>query len=99
RRGGLLNEDVHTVHAGSLEEWLGKWDKRGGAPSDGAGGVFHAAPGCVRSATAFSQSERWESLDLDVAEGCVRDIAHAYSADGGLAILYGNLAERGCVVK
>src|SRR6201991_2759878 len=99
RRGGLLNEDVHTVHAASLEEWLGKWDMRGGAPSDEAVELFHAAPGCVRSATAFSQSERWESLDLDAAEGCIRDIAHAYSADGGLAILYGNLAERGCVVK
>ena len=53
----------------------------------------------MRSATAFSQSERWETLDLDPAEGCVRDLAHAYSADGGLAILHGNIAERGCVVK
>ena len=61
--------------------------------------LFHAAPGCVRSATAFSQSERWDTLDLDAADGCIRDVAHAYSADGGLAILYGNLAERGCVVK
>ncbi|MBS1843643.1 MAG: dihydroxy-acid dehydratase [Actinobacteria bacterium] len=100
RRGGLLNEDVHTVHADSMAEWLGDWDLRGGAKvADEAVELFHAAPGCVRSATAFSQSERWESLDLDAAEGCVRDIAHAYSADGGLAILYGNLAERGCVVK
>jgi dihydroxy-acid dehydratase len=53
----------------------------------------------VRSARAFSQSERWESLDLDAADGCIHDVAHAYSADGGLAILHGNLAERGCVVK
>jgi dihydroxy-acid dehydratase len=99
RRGGLLNEDVHTVHADSLERWLGDWDLRGGDATDEAVELFHAAPGCVRSATAFSQSERWESLDLDAAAGCVRDVAHAYSADGGLAILYGNLAERGCVVK
>ncbi|HEX3361076.1 MAG TPA: dihydroxy-acid dehydratase, partial [Solirubrobacterales bacterium] len=99
QRGGLLNEDVRAVHADSLEEWLGKWDMRGGEASDEAVELFHAAPGCVRSATAFSQSERWESLDLDAAEGCIRDLAHAYSADGGLAILYGNLAERGCVVK
>ncbi|MGH2937313.1 MAG: dihydroxy-acid dehydratase, partial [Solirubrobacterales bacterium] len=99
RRGGLLNEDVHTVHAPSMAEWLGDWDLRGGDASEEAVELFHAAPGCVRSATAFSQSERWESLDLDAAQGCVRDIAHAYSADGGLAILYGNLAERGCVVK
>src|SRR6201994_1519118 len=100
RRGGLLNEDVRTVHADSLAEWLGAWDIRGGAQcSDEALELFHAAPGCVRSATAFSQSERWHDLDLDAAEGCVRDLAHAYSTDGGLAILYGNLAERGCVVK
>ncbi|HEX4731845.1 MAG TPA: dihydroxy-acid dehydratase [Solirubrobacterales bacterium] len=99
RRGGLLNEDVHTVHADSIDEWLGTWDLRGGNASVQAVELFHAAPGCVRSATAFSQSERWESLDLDAAEGCIRDLAHAYSTDGGLAILYGNLAESGCVVK
>ncbi|MBS1881776.1 MAG: dihydroxy-acid dehydratase [Actinobacteria bacterium] len=99
RRGGLLNEGVHTVHADSLERWLADWDVRGGDAGDAAVELFHAAPGCRRSATAFSQSERWESLDTDPATGCVRDIAHAYSADGGLAILYGNLAERGCVVK
>jgi dihydroxy-acid dehydratase len=99
RRGGLLNEGVRTVHADSMDEWLGDWDIRGGNASDVAVELFHAAPGCVRSATAFSQSERWHDLDLDPAEGCIRDIAHAYSTDGGLAILYGNLAERGCVVK
>src|SRR6201995_4725515 len=99
RRGGLLNEGVHTVHADSLEKWLGDWDLRGGDATDEAVELFHAAPGCVRSATAFSQSERWDTLDLDAAEGCVRDVAHAYSADGGLAILYGNLAQRAWVVK
>ena len=61
--------------------------------------LFHAAPGCVRSATAFSQSERWETLDTDAAEGCIRDVEHAHSKDGGLAILYGNIALDGCVVK
>jgi len=100
RRGGLLHEGVHTVHADSLDTWLGTWDVRGEGPaSEVATELFHAAPGCVRSATAFSQSERWESLDLDADAGCIRDVAHAYSADGGLAILHGNLAERGCVVK
>jgi len=99
RRGGLLDEGVTTVHARTLDEWLGEWDVRGGRPSERAVELFHAAPGCVRSAQAFSQSERWESLDVDPAEGCIRDVEHAYSADGGLAILYGNLAERGCVVK
>ncbi|MBO0769282.1 MAG: dihydroxy-acid dehydratase [Solirubrobacterales bacterium] len=98
-RGGLLHENVSTVHAGSVEEWLGEWDVRGAKPSERALELFHAAPGCKRSAEAFSQSERWESLDLDAAEGCIHDLQHAYSADGGLAILYGNLAVRGAVVK
>jgi dihydroxy-acid dehydratase len=98
-RGGLLNQDVHAVHADSLPEWLKTWDVRGGSPSPEAVELFHAAPGCVRSASAFSQSERWESLDTDAAGGCIRDVAHAYSADGGLAVLRGNLAEDGCVVK
>ncbi|KAB7847838.1 dihydroxy-acid dehydratase [Streptomyces mobaraensis] len=98
-RAGHLHEDVHSVHADSLAEWLKRWDVRGGSPAPEAVEMFHAAPGCVRSAEAFSQSERWETLDLDAANGCVRDTAHAYSADGGLAVLYGNLAEDGCVVK
>jgi dihydroxy-acid dehydratase len=98
-RAGLLNQDVHSVHADSLPEWLKTWDVRGGSPSPEAVELFHAAPGCVRSALAFSQSERWESLDTDAAGGCIRDVAHAYSADGGLAVLRGNLAEDGCVVK
>jgi dihydroxy-acid dehydratase len=99
RRGGLLREDVTTVHAPSIEGWLTPWDIRSGAPCDAAVELFHAAPGCRRSASAGSQSERWESLDTDAAEGCIRDLPHAYSTDGGLAILYGNLAERGSVVK
>ena len=98
-RGGLLNEDVHTVHSPSLADWLKKYDIRGGSPSAEAVDLFHAAPGCVRSAEAFSQSETWESLDTDSAAGCIRDVTHAYSQEGGLAVLYGNLAERGCVVK
>jgi dihydroxy-acid dehydratase len=99
RRGGLLNEGVHTVHSEDIDTWLGSWDVRGPKPSEVALDLFHAAPGCRRSAQAFSQSERWESLDLDAAEGCIHDVEHAYSKDGGLAILYGNIAERGCVVK
>ncbi|MFG2194765.1 dihydroxy-acid dehydratase [Streptomyces sp. NPDC048639] len=98
-RGGLLREDVHTVHSPSLADWLKQWDIRGGSPSAEAVEMFHAAPGCRRSATAFSQSERWDSLDTDAAGGCIRDVEHAYSTEGGLAILYGNLAEDGCVVK
>ena len=98
-RGGLLNEDVHTVHSPSLADWLKTWDVRGGSPSPEAVELWHAAPGCVRSAEAFSQSERWDTLDTDAANGCIRDVEHAYSTEGGLAILYGNLAVDGSVVK
>jgi dihydroxy-acid dehydratase len=98
-RGGMLNEGVHTVHSPTISDWLGAWDIRGGKPSEQATELFHAAPGCKRSAQAFSQSERWESLDTDPAEGCIHDVANAYTKDGGLAILYGNLAARGAVVK
>ncbi|MEU4601672.1 dihydroxy-acid dehydratase [Kribbella sp. NPDC023972] len=98
-RAGLLNENVHTVHSDSIDEWLKTWDLRGGSPSPEAVELWHAAPGCKRSATAFSQSERWETLDTDAAGGCIRDLEHAYSQDGGLAVLTGNLAVDGCVVK
>ncbi|WP_033328341.1 dihydroxy-acid dehydratase [Streptomyces yerevanensis] len=98
-RGGLLNEDVHTVHSPSIKEWLDAWDIRSGSASEEAMELWHAAPGCKRSAEAFSQSERWEELDTDAANGCIRDVAHAYSKDGGLAVLKGNLAVDGCVVK
>lgn len=98
-RGGLLNEDVHTVHSATLAEWLKTWDVRGGSPSEEAVELWHAAPGCVRSATAFSQSERWDTLDTDAEGGCIRSVEHKYSKDGGLAVLKGNLAVDGCVVK
>jgi len=98
-RAGMLNPDVQAVHSASIDEWLKTWDVRGGSPSPEAVELWHAAPGCKRSATAFSQSERWDSLDLDAAGGCIRDLEHAYSVDGGLAVLKGNIAEGGCVVK
>ncbi len=98
-RGGLLHDGVAAVHAPTLQGWLDEWDIRGGSASDVAIELFHAAPGCRRSATAFSQSERWETLDVDAAEGCIRDVEHAYTRDGGLAILHGNIAVDGCVVK
>jgi dihydroxy-acid dehydratase len=72
---------------------------RGGSPSPEAVELWHAAPGCVRSAEAFSQSERWDTLDTDAENGCIRSVEHAYSKDGGLAVLKGNLAVDGCVVK
>ncbi|MFE2583159.1 dihydroxy-acid dehydratase [Streptomyces sp. NPDC059378] len=98
-RAGLLNEDVYSVHSPSLADWLKTWDVRGGSPSAEAVELWHAAPGCVRSAEAFSQSERWEALDEDAENGCIRSAEHAYSKDGGLAVLKGNLAVDGCVVK
>lgn len=98
-RGGMLNTDVHAVHSPSLQQWLDAWDIRSGTASETALELFHAAPGGVRTTEAFSTDNRWGSLDTDAAEGCIRDIEHAYTRDGGLAILKGNLAEDGCVVK
>ncbi|KAB1151119.1 dihydroxy-acid dehydratase [Micromonospora sp. AMSO12t] len=98
-RAGLLHRDVHAVHSPNLERWLADWDVRGGSPTPEAVELFHAAPGGVRTVEPFSTTNRWSSLDTDAAGGCVRDLAHAYSADGGLAILHGNLAPDGCVVK
>ncbi|WP_086842277.1 dihydroxy-acid dehydratase [Amycolatopsis kentuckyensis] len=98
-RGGLLNTDVWSVHSRDLESWLGAWDIRAASPSDTAVELFHAAPGGVRTTQAFSTSNRWSSLDTDAAGGCIRDVEHAYTKDGGLAILRGNLAENGAVIK
>ncbi len=98
-RAGLLNQQVHSVHSGSLREFLDAWDLRAPSASDEAEELFHAAPGGVRTTRPFSQSSRWTSLDLDRAAGCIRDLAHAYTQDGGLAVLYGNLAPEGAIVK
>ncbi len=98
-RGGLLNRGVRTVHSSSLGEFLDQWDIRRESASGEARELFHAAPGGVRTTRPYSQNARWESLDEDVEAGCVRDVAHAYSADGGLAVLYGNLAPHGAIVK
>ena len=98
-RAGMLHRDVHAVHAPSLEQWLGTWDIRGGSPSDEALELFHAAPGGVRTVEPFSTTNRWSSLDTDGAGGVIRDAAHAFSADGGLAVLTGNLSPDGAVIK
>jgi dihydroxy-acid dehydratase len=99
QRGGLLNTGVHTVHSPSLEQWLGEWDIRGAAPSDEAVELFHAAPGGVRTTQAFSTENRWSSLDTDAAKGCIHDVEHAYTRDGGLAVLRGNISPDGAVIK
>ena len=94
-RAGLLNRTAHTVHGLPLAAW----DLRSGSVSDEAVELYHAAPGGARTTKAYSQSARWASLDLDAESGCIRDAAHAYTADGGLAVLYGNLAPDGAIVK
>ncbi len=98
-RGGLLDRNVHAVHAPDLDTWLDDWDIRGGRVKPENADLFYAAPGGVRTTEAFSSSNRWESLDTDAEGGCIRSVATPYTADGGLAVLYGNLAEDGCIVK
>jgi dihydroxy-acid dehydratase len=98
-RAGLLHRDVHAVHSPSLTEWLAAWDIRAESPDARAVELFHAAPGGVRTTEAFSTENRWSALDTDAESGCIRDVAHAYTADGGLAVLRGNLAEDGAVIK
>ncbi|HEX8346857.1 MAG TPA: dihydroxy-acid dehydratase [Actinoplanes sp.] len=98
-RGGALRQGVRSVHSPTLDAWLDDWDVRGGKATDAARELFHAAPGGVRTTQPFSTTNRWATLDTDAAEGCIRSVEHAYTADGGLAILFGNLAPEGCVVK
>jgi dihydroxy-acid dehydratase len=98
-RAGLLNRGVRTVHSASLREFLDRWDLDSESVSDEAVELYHAAPGGVRTTKPYSQSARWDSLDRDREAGCIRDAAHAYTADGGLAVLYGNLAPDGAIVK
>lgn len=98
-RGGKLNEDVHTIHSDNLSDWLNEWDIRAENPSEAAEDLFYAAPGGVRTTEPFSTDNRWSSLDKDAAEGCIRDVEHAYTSDGGLVILRGNIAEDGAVIK
>jgi len=97
-RAGLLHTDVPTVHAATLKEALDKWDiKRTNDPAVHT--FFKAGPAGIPSQVAFSQNCRWDSLDDDRAEGCIRSLEHAFSREGGLAVLHGNIAENGCVVK
>jgi dihydroxy-acid dehydratase len=97
-RGGLLHRETHTVHSPTLGKAIEKLDvKRAIAPAIEE--FYRAAPGGVRTTEAFSQSTRYADLDLNRETGVIRDIAHAFSADGGLAVLFGNIAEDGCIVK
>ncbi|MGQ5521963.1 dihydroxy-acid dehydratase [Chitinimonas sp. PSY-7] len=98
-RAGLIHRNVHTVHSPDMGTAIETWDVvRQPADSD-THKFYRAAPGGVPTTIAFSQSMRYPDLDLDRANGCIRSKEHAYSQDGGLAVLYGNIAERGCIVK
>ncbi|MBF6132888.1 dihydroxy-acid dehydratase [Nocardia otitidiscaviarum] len=99
RRGGLLETEVTTVHTASFDEWLDTWDIRSGKASEEALELFHAAPGGVRTTEPFSTENRWSSLDTDQERGCIRDIAHAYTVEGGLCVLRGNIAPDGAILK
>ncbi len=98
-RAGLLQCKVNTVHSATLAEALTCWDIAQPSAWDEARRRYSAGPAGIPTQEAFSQDTRWPSLDLDRENGCIRDRAHAYSQDGGLAVLYGNLAEDGCIVK
>ncbi|MFB0492800.1 dihydroxy-acid dehydratase [Methylobacterium sp. OAE515] len=97
-RAGLIDTSVGNVSAGTLGGALARWDVRG-QPSALVQTFYRAAPGGVPTQVAFSQESRFDELDLDREAGVIRDAAHAYSQDGGLAVLFGNLAEQGCIVK
>ncbi|AWB82062.1 dihydroxy-acid dehydratase [Corynebacterium yudongzhengii] len=98
-RAGLLDDSVHSVSYPDLDSWLADWDIRGDSATDEARELFHAAPGGKRTTEPFAQSARWESLDTDRENGCIHSVEHAFSSDGGLVILRGNLAPDGAVVK
>ncbi len=98
-RAGLLDTEVPTVHADTMAAALDEWDIGRPSASDQARSLFTAGPAGIPTQVAFSQSTRWPSLDTDRADGCIRSVDHAYSTEGGLAVLYGNVAPDGCIVK
>ncbi|WP_395664896.1 dihydroxy-acid dehydratase [Methylocella sp.] len=97
-RAGLIHGEAKTVHSGTMKDALDRWDLRR-SNSEAVAEFFRAAPGGVPTQEAFSQSARWKETDLDREKGVIRDVSHAFSQDGGLAVLYGNLAEDGAIVK
>lgn len=97
-RGGLLHTDVSMVHSPSMADAIAEWDITQ-TQDEAVHTFFKAGPAGIPTQVAFSQATRWPSLDLDRAEGCIRSVEHAYSQEGGLAVLYGNIALDGCVVK
>ena len=98
KRANKINENVNCVHSTSLGEAINQWDIMN-TEDQGVRKFFAAAPGGIRTTKAFSQDRVWPSLDLDRENGCIRNKKNAYSQDGGLAVLYGNIASEGCIVK
>ena len=98
-KGGLINGAVKRVDGKTLDEQMKKYDITGTEIDAEADRIYHSAPGRKFSTQMGSQDAQWESLDIDRAEGCIRDLEHAYTKDGGLAVLFGNIAQNGCVVK
>jgi dihydroxy-acid dehydratase len=98
-RGGLLDTSLPTVHGKTVGEFIAEWDIVSDTVLPEAVELFHAAPGGVRTTKAYSQSVRWDTLDTDRDQGCIRSVASAYTKDGGLAVLFGNLAPDGAIVK
>ncbi len=98
-RSGLLHLDVPTIHSSTLGEAIDRWDVLHHAVDINVHEFFRASPGGIPTQVAFSQDRRYPELDLDRTQGCIRDRANAYSQDGGLAVLSGNLAQDGCIVK
>ncbi len=98
-REGKIHRDCATVHERTVGDFIDKWDVRRETAGNEAHDMFIAAPGGVRTTQAFSQSRMYTELDLDVEDGCVRDFEHAYSEEGGLCVLFGNLAQQGCILK
>jgi len=100
-RAGLIHRNVPTVHAETMGAALARWNigAQGRASDDTASTFYRAAPGGIRTTEAFSQQERYDALDLDRATGTIRDVAHAFGRDGGLAVCYGNIALEGAIVK
>lgn len=97
-RAGLINTETHTVHASTIGAAIDLWDISR-SDDEAIKTFFKAAPGNVRTIEAFSQSKRWKDVDIDDEFGCIRSVEHAYTQDGGLAVLYGNIALDGCIVK
>ncbi len=98
-KGGLIDGNVNRVDRHTLGEQMKRYDITNGTPDAEAERIYGSAPGHRFSTVMGSQDARWESLDADRACGCIRDIEHAYTKDGGLAVLFGNIAQDGCVVK